>query len=172
MKDQVNELVTSQEGGSIPEMLKMKSFTIVVGPLSQEEFNNQIKEPKRISDLKAEKEKSEQEPRNIADQLPFTKISYVVNPNKEATMKITRGNNPLNLVVYPNFRLKTLGFSEWLEVHALASKKSKKSNDMLLQSLRAKFQWVIEQAKKLGLPPHLALATFGMTTEEQKRKRI
>ncbi|GJT67741.1 hypothetical protein Tco_1019221 [Tanacetum coccineum] len=87
-------------------------------------------------------------------------------------MKITRGDNPLNLVVHPNFRLKTLGFSEWLEVYALASKKSGKSNDMLLQSLREKFQWVIDQAKKLGLPPPPALATFGMTAEDRKRKRI
>ncbi|GKD13648.1 nucleotide-binding alpha-beta plait domain-containing protein [Tanacetum coccineum] len=98
----------------------------------------------RISDLKAEKEKSEQELRKLlnpatlkaqahkwtkhkakkakmmeeynhqisyrADPLPITKISYVVNSRKEATMKITRGNNPLNLIVHPNFRLKTLGF--------------------------------------------------------------
>ncbi|GKG26066.1 hypothetical protein Tco_0399212 [Tanacetum coccineum] len=93
-----------------------------------------------------------------ADQLPITKIGYVVNPNKEATMKITRDDNPLNLVVNPNFRLKTLGFSEWLEVHALASKKSGKLNDML------------NQAKKLGLPPPPTLATLGMTTEDKKRK--
>ncbi|GJX87222.1 hypothetical protein Tco_0339236 [Tanacetum coccineum] len=46
-----------------------------------------------------------------ADQMPIIKISYVVNPNKEATMKITRCDNPLNLVVHPNFRLKTLDFS-------------------------------------------------------------
>ncbi|GJX74931.1 hypothetical protein Tco_0313526 [Tanacetum coccineum] len=46
-------------------------------------------------------------------------------------------------------KLKTLGFSEWMEVYALASKKTGKSNDMLLQSLRAKFQWVINQAKKV-----------------------
>ncbi|GKE80705.1 hypothetical protein Tco_1550705 [Tanacetum coccineum] len=52
-------------------------------------------------------------------------------------------------------------------VHTLASKKTRKSNDMLLQSLRAKFQWVMVQAKKLGfpLPPALAIA------EEKKRKR-
>nr|GEX60699.1 hypothetical protein [Tanacetum cinerariifolium] len=49
------------------------------------------------------------------DQLPITKISYVVNPNKEATIKITRGENLSNLVVHPNFSLKSLGFSEWLE---------------------------------------------------------
>ncbi|GKB35565.1 hypothetical protein Tco_0880507 [Tanacetum coccineum] len=67
--------------------------------------------------------------------------------------------------------LKSLGFSEWLEVHALASKKSGKSNYMLLKSLRAKFQWVINQAKKLGLPPPSALVTFEMTAEDKKRKR-
>ncbi|GKB57060.1 hypothetical protein Tco_0913246 [Tanacetum coccineum] len=76
--------------------------------------------------------------------------NYTVNSNKEATMKIIRGDNPLNLIIHPNFRLKLLGFSEWLE---------------------AKFQWVMVEAKKLGLPPPSALANFGMTTEEKKRKR-
>ncbi|GJX30788.1 hypothetical protein Tco_0240643 [Tanacetum coccineum] len=76
------------------------------------------------------------------DQLPITKISYVVNPNKEATMKITKGDHPLNFTVHPNFRLKTI----------------------------AKFQWVINQAKKLGLFPPPTLATFGMTVEDKKRK--
>ncbi|GJQ98089.1 hypothetical protein Tco_0009228 [Tanacetum coccineum] len=80
-----------------------------------------------------------------ADQLPITKVNYIVNPNKEETMKITRGDNPLNLIVHTNFRLKTLGFSEWLEV--------------------------INYAKKLGLPPPPALATFRMTAEDKKRKR-
>nr|GEW15736.1 RNA-directed DNA polymerase, eukaryota, reverse transcriptase zinc-binding domain protein [Tanacetum cinerariifolium] len=169
------------------------------------EFNNQIKEIKRLSDLKAKKEKSKQELRKMfnqatlkaqvqkwteheekkvkmmeeynhmisfrADQLPITKISYVFNPNKEGTMKITRGDNTLNLIVHPNFKLRTLGFSEWLEVQALASKKTRKSNDMLLQSLRAKFQWVINQAMKLGLLPPPTLATFRMTDEDKKRKR-
>ncbi|GKA42455.1 hypothetical protein Tco_0735115 [Tanacetum coccineum] len=72
-------------------------------------------------------------------------ISYVINSNKEATMKITRDDNLLNLIIHPNFRLKSLGFSEWMEA--------------------------IDQAKKLRLPPPLALETFGMTAEEKKRKR-
>ncbi|GKF36911.1 hypothetical protein Tco_0113669 [Tanacetum coccineum] len=76
-----------------------------------------------------------------ADQLPILKISYVLNPNKEATIKITKSDNPLNLIVHPNFRLKLLGL------------------------------WVINQAKKLGLPPPPTLATFGMTVEDKKRKR-
>ncbi|GJV91069.1 hypothetical protein Tco_1538882 [Tanacetum coccineum] len=66
------------------------------------------------------------------DPLSITKISYVVNSRKDATIKITRGDNPLNLIVHPNFEIRTLGFSEWLEVHALASKKSKTSNNLLL----------------------------------------
>ncbi|GJZ20067.1 hypothetical protein Tco_0556657 [Tanacetum coccineum] len=157
VKEQVNELVTYRgEGGSVPKMPKLKSFITLEGTLSQEDFNNQIKELKRISDL---------------CPLPITKISYIVHSNKEETMKIITGDNPLNLIVHPNFRLKSLGFSEWLEVHALAAKKTGKSNDMLLQSLRAKFQWVMDQAKKLGLPSPLALATFRMTAEEKKRKR-
>nr|GEU55429.1 retrovirus-related Pol polyprotein from transposon TNT 1-94 [Tanacetum cinerariifolium] len=53
---------------------------------------------------------------------------------------------------------QSLHFSEWLEVHALASKKTGKSNDMMLQSLRAKFQWVMDQAKNLGLHPPQTLA--------------
>ncbi|GJY27302.1 hypothetical protein Tco_0402028 [Tanacetum coccineum] len=45
---------------------------------------------------------------SFRDPLPITKISYVVNLNKEATMKITRGDNPLNLIVHPNFTLKNV----------------------------------------------------------------
>ncbi|GKB27552.1 hypothetical protein Tco_0866953 [Tanacetum coccineum] len=41
------------------------------------------------------------------DQLPITKISYRVNSSKEASMRIIRGNDPLNLTVYEKFRLKT-----------------------------------------------------------------
>ncbi|GKC95211.1 hypothetical protein Tco_1160653 [Tanacetum coccineum] len=103
--------------------------------------------------------------------LPLTKISYIINSRKIATMRITRGNDPLNLTIYPDFRLKIMGFSEWLEVHTLASKKSSKSIDLLLQSLKAKFQWVLNQAKKLGLPPPPALATFGMLVKDKRRKR-
>ncbi|GKG60635.1 hypothetical protein Tco_0614197, partial [Tanacetum coccineum] len=36
----------------------------------------------------------------------------------------------------------------------------------------AKFQWVLNQAKKPGLPPPPELTTFGLTAEEKKRKRI
>ncbi|GJR97020.1 hypothetical protein Tco_0269194 [Tanacetum coccineum] len=105
------------------------------------------------------------------DQLPITKISYRVNSSKEASMRIIRGNDLLNLIVYDKFRLKTLGLSEWLEVHAMASKSKGKSNDLLLQSLKAKFEWVLTQAKKLGVSPPPELSTFGISVDDRKRKK-
>nr|GEX11333.1 hypothetical protein [Tanacetum cinerariifolium] len=125
VEEQVNELVTYQEEkGSIPKIPDLKSFITPEGTLSQEEHNNQIKELKRISDLKARIDKSEQELRKMfnqailkarakkwteheakkakileeynhhiyfrVDPLPITKISYIVNSNKEETMKIIR----------------------------------------------------------------------------------
>nr|GEV90638.1 retrovirus-related Pol polyprotein from transposon TNT 1-94 [Tanacetum cinerariifolium] len=168
VKEQVNELVSYQEeGSSIPKMPKLKSFLTSEGTLSQEELNNQIMKLKRINDLKAQKDKSKQELRKMfnratlkaqakkwtkhetkkakmlkeynhqisfrADPLPIRKISYAVNSHKEVTIRIIRSDNPLNLIVYPNFKLNSMGFSEWLEV--------------------------MDQAKKLGLPPPLAHAT-------------
>nr|GEV01933.1 hypothetical protein [Tanacetum cinerariifolium] len=57
-----NELVKYQEeGGSNLKMPKLKSFITPEGPISQEEYNNQIKEIKRLKDLKAEQEKSKQD---------------------------------------------------------------------------------------------------------------
>ena len=102
------------------------------------------------------------------DERPITKISYRILSSKEASMRITRGNNPLDVIVYPNFKLKTLGFSEWLEVHALASKMKGKAIDLLLQSLRAKFDWVTSRAKALGIPPPSELTN---PAESKKRKR-
>nr|GEV84767.1 hypothetical protein [Tanacetum cinerariifolium] len=90
------------------------------------------------------------------DPLPITKISCRVNNStKETSMRITRANQPLNLIVYDKFELKMLGFSKWVEVHALASKIRSKLNDLLLKNLKAKFQWVKTQATKLGIhsPP-------------------
>ncbi|GJX65794.1 hypothetical protein Tco_0300137 [Tanacetum coccineum] len=150
-------------------------------PTPPREFYNQIKEMKRWAELKDQEKKSEEElmkllnPATIKAQalkweeheekkakmlnefnkcisertypLPITKIIYVVNSSKTATIRITRDKDPLNLRVYPNFKLKMMGFSEWLE-------------------------WVLNQEKRLGLPPPPELATFGLTTEEKKRKRL
>ncbi|GJV00104.1 hypothetical protein Tco_1329374 [Tanacetum coccineum] len=89
--------------------------------MALEEAKAQMKEIKRLELLKAEKVKDEKR----ADPLPITKISYRIdNSTKQASMRITRNNQPLNHTVYDKFVLKMLGLSEWLEVHALASKRN------------------------------------------------
>ncbi|GJT07536.1 hypothetical protein Tco_0841998 [Tanacetum coccineum] len=89
--------------------------------MALEEAKAQTKEIKRLELLKAEKAKDEKR----ADPLPITKISYRIdNSTKQASMRITRNNQPLNHTVYDKFVLKMLGLSEWLEVHALASKRN------------------------------------------------
>ncbi|GJR07767.1 putative reverse transcriptase domain-containing protein [Tanacetum coccineum] len=43
--------------------------------------------------------------------------------------------------------------------------------DLLLQSLRAKFQWVLSQEKALGILPPPVLSTFRVSADDKKRKR-
>ncbi|GJU26385.1 hypothetical protein Tco_1165006 [Tanacetum coccineum] len=159
-----NKLVAYiEEGWSNLKMPKMTTFITPEGTLFQEDFTAQLREMKRLAELKEQEKKSDEELRrllNLTNPLRITKISYIVDSYKIATMRISKGDDPLNLIVYLNFRLKMLSFNEWLEVHALASKKTRKSIDLLLQILKAKFQWVLNQAKKVGLPPPPELATF------------
>ncbi|GJY12458.1 retrovirus-related pol polyprotein from transposon TNT 1-94 [Tanacetum coccineum] len=77
------------------------------------------------------------------DQLPITKNNYKVDSSKEATIRITRGNNPLNLTVYEKFRLKTLGLVNGLKY-------------MLWHP-------------SISPPPELS--TFGVSIDDRKRKR-
>ncbi|GJX40749.1 hypothetical protein Tco_0255739 [Tanacetum coccineum] len=110
------------------------------------------------------------------DPLPITKIRCRVNNStKEASMRIIKDNQPLNLTIYDRIVLKMLGFGEWLEVHALASKVKSKSNNLLLKNLKAKFQWLKTQGGKLGIlpPPHLTAFELPPTEKKvgMKRKR-
>nr|GEW76038.1 B-box-type zinc finger, zinc finger, PHD-type, DC1 [Tanacetum cinerariifolium] len=63
--------------------------------------------------------------------------------------------------------------SEWLKVHSLASKSKVKLNDLLLQSLKAKFKWVLTLVKALGIPPSHKLSIFllSVLTVDKKRNR-
>ncbi|GJU64091.1 putative reverse transcriptase domain-containing protein [Tanacetum coccineum] len=169
-----------EEGGSVTKMPNFMPFSTPDGQMTNDDVMAQLKEIKRLADLKAEKEKFEKSLKKIlnpatikaqaqkmaeynakrklmfdeynhqlthrADQLPITKISYRVNSSKEATIRITRGNDPLNLTIYERFKLKTLGFSEWLEVHALASKTK-------------------------SISPPSELSTFGVSINDKKIKR-
>ncbi|GKE82166.1 hypothetical protein Tco_1552166, partial [Tanacetum coccineum] len=103
---------------------------------------------------------------------PITKINYKIDRvTKDATMRLERNNQPLSLTVMKKFGLKQLGFTEWIEIQALASKCKSKATYTLLRSLKAKFEWIKTQAGKLGLSPPSKLTTFRLTPAEKKRKR-
>ncbi|GKC09314.1 hypothetical protein Tco_1000924, partial [Tanacetum coccineum] len=102
-----------------------------------------------------------------ANPLPIMNISYKINNvTKDVMMRIERNNQPLSLTV-----LKQLGLSEWIEIHALASKVKSKSNDLLIKNLKAKFEWIKTQVGKLGIPPPYELSAFGLFAAEKKQKR-
>nr|GEX38391.1 hypothetical protein [Tanacetum cinerariifolium] len=174
------QIAYMEERGSSLKMPKTKSFITPEGTMSQEEFTKKIIEMKMFHDLKEQEKKSEEElkkllnPKTFKAQalkweehekkkskmlnefttciskrkspLPIIRISYAINSRKEPTMRITRDNDPFNLI-------------------------TGKSYDALLQSLKVKFQWVLNQAKNLGLPPPPELVTFGLTAEDMKKKR-
>ncbi|GJX94790.1 hypothetical protein Tco_0349376 [Tanacetum coccineum] len=64
-EEQVNKLVQFQEGGSNPKPPKINPFVTLEGPLTQEKTNKQLRELKRLEDLKAENERSEQKLRKM-----------------------------------------------------------------------------------------------------------
>ncbi|GJU63058.1 hypothetical protein Tco_1244893 [Tanacetum coccineum] len=157
-KVQVVGLKGVQEGGSNPKALT--PFSTPEGPLSQEEFDKQIKELKRISDLKAGKEKSKQELRKLLNPatLKAQAQKWTDHEAKKAKM-MEEYNHQIS------FRADKLSITKISYV--VNSRKRGNYED----HQRAKFQWVINQAKRLGLPPPPELATFGLTAKEKKMKR-
>nr|GEX44935.1 hypothetical protein [Tanacetum cinerariifolium] len=106
------------------------------------------------------------------DPLPITKFNYKVRKaSKIATMRIKRNNQPPNPKIYDNFILEMLGFTEWLELYNLASKRQNATNDQFLKNMKAKFKWVATTADKLRLPPPPQLTAFELPPTEKKRKR-
>ncbi|GKC77509.1 hypothetical protein Tco_1128283, partial [Tanacetum coccineum] len=64
----------------------------------------------------------------------ITKINYKIDKvTRDVTMRIERDNQPLGLTVMEKFGLNQLGFTEWIEVQALASKGKSKAADTLLK---------------------------------------
>nr|GEW12033.1 hypothetical protein [Tanacetum cinerariifolium] len=104
--------------------------------MTQEKVKAQMEEMKRKRML----EDYNHQITHRADKLPITKISYRINSSKEALIRITKDNDPLNLTVNDKFKLKSLGFSEWLE------------------------------AKTLVIPPPPELSNFGIQVDDKKEK--
>ncbi|GJR54565.1 hypothetical protein Tco_1405086 [Tanacetum coccineum] len=200
------------QGGSAPSLLILNQFRAAgEGQMTIEEAKAQMKEIKRLSKLKAEKEKSEKRLKKVmtpdelraqaeglaryeakrakkleeynhcisfrADPSPITKISYQINNStKEDSMRIIRNNQPLNLTVYDRFMLKMLGFSEWLELHDLASRvkpfglsasdKKRKRSSEILKEVFVKEDIVVDGMHRNLVPRSGVVASEGLAIRE------
>ncbi|GKD26577.1 hypothetical protein Tco_1232791 [Tanacetum coccineum] len=121
LKNTLPQLIPDSIKQSVLESIKEKLPLFV----AQEDVMAQLKEMKILADLKAEKEKSEKSWKKILNPATIRAQTQKMVEHEAKRKKI----------------LKTLRFSEWMEVHALASNSKGKSIDLLLQSLRAKFEW-------------------------------
>nr|GEW30267.1 transcription factor EGL1 isoform X2 [Tanacetum cinerariifolium] len=97
-----------------------------------------------------------------ADTMPITKIIYVINSKKEATMEITRGDNPLNLVVHPNAKRLGLPPPHELATFGLTAEEKKRKRTEFLKEI-----FVKEQIEVDGPQRNLRESEFHITSTIQ-----
>ncbi|GJW34250.1 retrovirus-related pol polyprotein from transposon TNT 1-94, partial [Tanacetum coccineum] len=95
---------------------------------------------------------------------------YVVNSRKEATMKITKGDKPLNLIIHPNFRLKMqrLGLPQPPELATFgltAKEKKRKRTEFIKEVFQAGDVGVDGMGRNL-IPPPGVLPIQGLVINE------
>ncbi|GKE59020.1 hypothetical protein Tco_1498205, partial [Tanacetum coccineum] len=71
----------------------------------------------------------------------ITRISFIVENNKQATMTITRHHKVKNFQTLTNFTLCRLDFLECIEVHDIDTNQRLKDSPQLLGNLTQKFKW-------------------------------
>ncbi|GJS79118.1 hypothetical protein Tco_0728999 [Tanacetum coccineum] len=114
-----------------------------------------------------------------AAQLAIIKITHRINNStKEASMRITRNNDPLNLSVYDKFVLKMLGFSKWLKIYALASKvkiaglstaeKKRKRTSEIIKEVFVSEDIVVDGMHRNLVPPPGVEGSRGLVISEPK----
>ncbi|GKC32812.1 hypothetical protein Tco_1040106 [Tanacetum coccineum] len=136
-----------EEGGSTPHLPNLHHFRAAgEGPITLKEAKLQMQEEEELAAIEAKRVKMMDEYNHCInfrdDPLPITNFSCRVSKStKIASMRVTRNKQPLNYKIFDNFKLKELGFSEW----------------------------VATTAGKLGIPPLSQLIVFETTPAEKKR---
>ncbi|GKC19813.1 hypothetical protein Tco_1021963 [Tanacetum coccineum] len=167
-----------EQGESDTKMLNLQQFSISGKKITLEDAQAQLTEMKRLADLKAEQEKTEQKLKALSNEELEAQAAQLASFEakrkrmlEEYNHYITYRANKLPIIKISYKIEKKLGFSEWIEVHTLASKNKIKVNDIMLKNLKAKFKWIKTQAGKLGIPPPPKLTAFRLFAAEKKRKR-
>ncbi|GJU58297.1 retrovirus-related pol polyprotein from transposon TNT 1-94 [Tanacetum coccineum] len=135
-----------EEGGSEPKIQSRKSFITLEGVLSEEDNMAQLKE--------------------MADLLPIIKISYRVSSSQDATMRITRDNDPLNIMA------KKLGVPPPLELanFGWSSKNKKRKRSEKLQEVFVKEDIVVDGMHRNLILPTGIIGRRGMIICEPKAR--
>nr|GEZ69766.1 hypothetical protein [Tanacetum cinerariifolium] len=82
-----------EERGSAQKMPKIKSFITLKGNLSQKEFYNQIKEMKRLAELKEQEKKSEEELKKLLNLTTFKAQALKCKDHEEKKAKMLKEFN-------------------------------------------------------------------------------
>ncbi|GKE01393.1 hypothetical protein Tco_1389376 [Tanacetum coccineum] len=128
-------------------MLNLQQFSIPGKNMTLEVAQAQLIEIKRLVDLKVEQEKTEQ------------KLKALSNKELEAQLAAYEAKRKRMLEEYNHyitFRVNPLPIT--------------KISYKIDKNLKAKFEWIKTQARKLGIPPSPELIAFGLSDAEKKRK--
>ncbi|GKB16886.1 hypothetical protein Tco_0850809 [Tanacetum coccineum] len=145
----------------------VKNFKLVMGIPTLVPLNIiNPKEIKRLADLKAAKDKSEEKLRRLTPAQLNAQGQKLTKIESQRSQQLSKSREEfLNCINFrddqlPITKLKMLGFTKSLELHKLASRKQGDINDQQLNNLKAKFKWVASTADKLNIPTPYQLNDF------------
>ncbi|GJU83951.1 hypothetical protein Tco_1291497 [Tanacetum coccineum] len=134
-----------------------------------------------LADLKVAKDKLEEAFKRITPAQRMTqehKLTEIetkrvqqLNKSREEYLKCIETRDDELPITKFGYQLKMLRFTEWLELHELASKKKGSTNDQLLKTLKSKFKWVTNITEKLNIPHPYQLIDYKLPLAERKRNK-
>ncbi|GJY52474.1 hypothetical protein Tco_0443321 [Tanacetum coccineum] len=119
--------------------------------MTLEDAQAQLTEMKTLTELKSEKEKTEEK---------LKKLTPIINSSSGSEAAEFEAKRKKMLEEYNHYITFT---ADPLPIIKSATK--------LTENLKAKFEWINTQAKKLGIPPPPDLTVFGLFAAEKKQKR-
>ncbi|GJU89190.1 hypothetical protein Tco_1301613 [Tanacetum coccineum] len=142
-------------------------------PMIIEGARLQLQETKRLADLKAAKEKSENLKRLTLEQLKAQEQELAEIESQRARHLNKMRDEYLKCI---NFKVDPLPITKFLyrvnKSTKIASMRITRNNQPLsYRNIKKKFKWIDFTADKLGIPPPPQLTDFELPPVDQKRKR-
>nr|GEU63740.1 hypothetical protein [Tanacetum cinerariifolium] len=141
-----------EQSGSDLNMLNLQPLSSSGMKMTLEEAQAQLTKIQRLANLKAEKKKTEEKLKKLsqadvqAQALELARFEIKRKKMLDEYKHYVNYRTGILPITKINYKIHELGLSEWIEIHALASKMK-------------------------GLPPPSELSAFGLTPTKKKRKR-